>query len=66
MRICNTSESKTKLRKDNFKELMNFNLDSEFAKAEKNLTKVNATQSFVNKALKKGGRRYSKNATPIA
>ena len=45
-------ESLTKNRNESFKELMQFNLDTEFAKAERNLTMVNATQQFVNKALR--------------
>ena len=31
---------------------MQFNLEQEFAKAERNLSHVNATQQFVNKAMK--------------
>ena len=39
-------------RNESFKELMNFNLDTEFAKAERNLSMVHETTKFVNNALK--------------
>ena len=37
-------DSLAKNRNESFKELMQFNLDTEFAKAERNLNMVNATQ----------------------
>ena len=36
-------DSLAKNRNESFKELMQFNLDTEFAKAERNLSMVNAT-----------------------
>lgn len=50
-----SKEGLSKNRHESFKELMLFNLETEFALAERNLTVVNATQQFVNKALKKSG-----------
>ena len=53
-------ESMARNREESFKELMQFNLDNEFAKAERNLTKVNATQQFVNKALRGNIAKHSR------
>ena len=45
-------DSISKHRNESFQNLMGFSLDKEFAKAERNLSMVNATQQFVNKAMR--------------
>ena len=41
-----------KNRQESFKELMKFNLDLELDEAQRSLSQVNATQSFVSKAMR--------------
>ena len=50
--IRGVRESFVKNRNESFKQLMSFNMDVELEKAERNLSVVNATQTFVNKAMK--------------
>ena len=50
--VKNIRESFVKNRNESFKQLMSFNIDNELEKAERNLNVVNATQTFVSKAMK--------------